>query len=60
MRQTTNRVVLIALAMLIAGCDEEELARKANECDGQATDAVHGSLERCGPVDKMVGPVTHG
>ncbi|HEX3659661.1 MAG TPA: hypothetical protein VHV55_27990 [Pirellulales bacterium] len=31
MHQTKTRAVLIALAILIAGCDEEELARQANE-----------------------------
>lgn len=31
MRQTKIRLVLAALAILIAGCDEEELARQANE-----------------------------
>jgi hypothetical protein len=31
MQQPKIRAVLIALAILIAGCDEEELARQANE-----------------------------
>jgi len=31
MHETKVRLVLIALAILIAGCDEEELARQANE-----------------------------